>query len=100
MSTVTKYFETVLGYSIPVEPASEISEAETRDRRAYYRVVFDELSRIMQVTKMLDSEFEVQFDYQSDATGQISGAQITGPDRRIEEIELPQSQRSRARIRA
>ena len=100
MSGVTKYFEGVAGYSAPMQPRNPISEEDAKRRRVYYRVVFDDAERIVQVTKFLDSRFELQFDYQYDIAGQVSSAQVTGPDGKSQPIDVPRAVGSHDRLRA
>jgi negative regulator of genetic competence, sporulation and motility len=96
----TKFFEYVTGYSVPVVPKNSISEDEAKRRRAYYVVAFDDLGQIVQVTKMLDSQFEFQYDYHYDDAGHVTAATITGPDGKSEDIPVPEVERQRVRSRA
>ena len=96
----TKYFEYISGYSVPAIPKSPISEADARQRRAYYEVAFDESGRVMQITKMLDARLSFRYEYDYDATGRVSAARMTGPDGNTKEIPLPHTKRQIVHPRA
>ena len=91
MST-TKYFERVIGYSAPMIPKNEISEAEAGQRRVYYQVRLDEADRVTRIVKMLDGRVEAQFAYAYDALGSLTAAQIIDTEGNSRDIELPRKQ--------
>lgn len=85
----TKFFERVIGYSAPLVPRNEIPEAEVGQRRAYYRVMLDDAGRVINITKMLDSQIEIQFAYQYDNLGRLTGAQITDTNGNSRALDVP-----------
>jgi hypothetical protein len=87
-TTLSRYFITYSGVTLPLRLVNEIQATELRNRNTYFRGDYDTAERLVTLEKLVYGEVELRHRYRYADDGRLAWAEITDADGEVTELEF------------
>lgn len=85
-TTLSRYFITYSGVTLPLRLVSEIQATELDNRNTYFRGDYDAAERLVTLEKRVYGEVELRHRYRYADDGRLAWAEITDADGEVTEL--------------